>query len=1069
MDLSMTNLWLQGKEDMDVSFSQAEPAAINCRNEDLDVTAVNSDCLGSSEAVEASGKSFNQRNQIVPDDDSKLVLGLGPMPNLYSADSHSSGGNKVKLSATLFAHCTTTDHGLVLGISRGSSRNLQPTIVPGSNEHSHKRKNGKFLPLIDEGSTSARRKLGEYVPPLLFAPRSNDICLNGTPSEADVQQHLGTRYEADHDRYLNQHEVQLSPEPSATTDCSFAETSDTTAETSDTIACTSNGEQRSHQRHLKKCRFNGCSKGGRGASGLCISHGGGQRCQKPGCYKGAESRTAYCKGHGGGRRCQELGCTKSAEGKTEFCIAHGGGLRCGVQECSRAARGRSGLCIKHGGGKRCIMEGCTRSAEGYPGLCISHGGGRRCQYPDCGKGAQGGTMFCKSHGGGKRCISEGCTRGAEGSTMLCKGHGGGKRCLFEGDTACPKSVHGGTSFCVVHGGGKRCAAPGCTKSARGRTDCCVRHGGGRRCKSVGCHKSAQGSTDFCKAHGGGKRCAWSKGCEKFARGRSGLCSAHETLMASKEEPEYGQGTRMIGYGVFSGIGSSSWTAGSSMDHGISSSVPGASSDCGESLQDMPSGRLIPPQLLVPGSLKPSSFNLAGNGQEGGEGSRNQSFGLVVPEGRVHGGGLMSMLGGAGGNSIHITIAVCCHRYDDPEDKIGFQIYTGNKVGIQPPCGHDWWIRGSGEQPVEEEEDGTRSHGDGSVGLPHGRHGGDPAAAPAELPAAGPPRVSALARRGQRLHHGDAEPRQGPPLEPEHLRRLRRRRPVAVVNGNLQRELWRRRDGGNDGDVQLVATCNGLLCLCDDKEIGGVITLVNPATGETLPLPPLPYAGRFIGLHHQNRWHSAYSFACHPTSGRYKVVHVPCIFGHVCEFVGMRVLTLGQMSWREVPVGHEHGGASCNLSAGVISIDGATHWVTVGAATKVVSLDLEDERIISVVALPVAPAGPHHYHLTEVHGRLGIFICDPSVTTGVWVMEEEGRRWSRRYSLRGQCVPRPHFVYGEYVLTRERTSVYGHYRRKGSLLPGDVVRVSQRGEATFVANRSASASASNGEEECAVEA
>lgn len=649
MDLNMKNLWLHGTEHMDVSFSQAEPAAINCRNEDLDVTTVNGDCLGSSEAVEASRKSFNQRNQIVPDDDSRLVLGLGPMPNQYSAVSHSSGGNKVKLSGTLFVqHCTTTDPGLVLRISRGSSRNLQSTIVPGSKEHSHKRKNGIFFPLTDEGSTSARRKSGDYVLPLLFSPRSNDICLNRTPSETDVQQHLGTGYEAEHDRSLNQHDVELSPEPSATTDCSFTATSGA-------VACTDSREQKSHQRHLKKCRFNGCSKGGRGASGLCISHGGGQRCQKPGCNKGAESRTVYCKAHGGGRRCEELGCTKSAEGKTEFCIAHGGGHRCGVQECSKAARGRSGLCIKHGGGKRCIMEACARSAEGYPGLCISHGGGRRCQYPDCGKGAQGGTMFCKSHGGGKRCISEGCTKGAEGSTLLCKGHGGGKRCLFEGGAACPKSVHGGTSFCVVHGGGKRCATPGCTKSARGRTNCCVRHGGGKRCKSDGCDKSAQGSTDFCKAHGGGKRCAWSSGCEKFARGRSGLCSAHGTLMASKQELECGQGRGMIGYGVFSGIASSSSTAGSSMDHNmISSSVPGASSDCGESLQDLQIGRLIPPQLLVPGSLKPSSsFNLAGKDQEGGGGSRNQSFGLVVPEGRVHGGGLMSMLGGAGGNNIHV--------------------------------------------------------------------------------------------------------------------------------------------------------------------------------------------------------------------------------------------------------------------------------------------------------------------------------------------------------------------------------------------------------------------------------
>uniref|UniRef100_A0A0A9FQ90 Uncharacterized protein n=1 Tax=Arundo donax TaxID=35708 RepID=A0A0A9FQ90_ARUDO len=58
--------------------------------------------------------------------------------------------------------------------------------------------------------------------------------------------------------------------------------------------------------------------------------------------------------------------------------------------------------------------------------------------------------------------------------------------------------------------------------------------------------------------------------------------------------------------------------------------------------------LIPHQVLVPGSLKSSSLcGLAGNGREGG-GSRSQNFGLVVPEGRVHGGGLMSMLG-VGGN------------------------------------------------------------------------------------------------------------------------------------------------------------------------------------------------------------------------------------------------------------------------------------------------------------------------------------------------------------------------------------------------------------------------------------
>ncbi|CAO2821254.1 unnamed protein product [Amaranthus hypochondriacus] len=306
-----------------------------------------------------------------------------------------------------------------------------------------------------------------------------------------------------------------------------------------------NRSKQQRKTSVKTCQFPGCEKGARGASGRCISHGGGRRCQRFGCPKGAEGRTAFCKAHGGGRRCEHLGCTKSAEGRTSLCIAHGGGKRCGFHGgCNRAARGKSGLCIRHGGGKRCNIENCSKSAEGIVGLCIAHGGGRRCQYPECTKGAQGSTKFCKAHGGGKRCTFLGCTKGAEGSTDFCKGHGGGKRCSFEGGGVCTKSVHGGTLYCVSHGGGKRCAVPECTKSARGRTNFCVRHGGGKRCKAEGCEKSAQGSTDYCKAHGGGKRCLWGQlgsgfrgdcdiPCDKFARGKIGLCAAHGAQVQDK--------------------------------------------------------------------------------------------------------------------------------------------------------------------------------------------------------------------------------------------------------------------------------------------------------------------------------------------------------------------------------------------------------------------------------------------------------------------------------------------------------------------------------------------------------
>ncbi|CAA7402686.1 unnamed protein product [Spirodela intermedia] len=358
--------------------------------------------------------------------------------------------------------------------------------------------------------------------------------------------------------------------------------------------------------HTKPCSFQGCRKGARGASGLCIAHGGGRRCQREGCNKGAEGRTAYCKAHGGGRRCQFLGCTKSAEGRTDYCISHGGGRRCSREGCTKAARGKSGLCIRHGGGKRCQKENCTKSAEGHSGLCISHGGGRRCQFPGCSKGAQGSTIFCKAHGGGKRCSVLGCTKGAEGSTPYCKGHGGGKRCAFQGGNVCPKSVHGGTQFCVAHGGGKRCAISGCTKSARGRTDFCVRHGGGKRCRSEGCGKSAQGRTDFCKAHGGGKRCLWGQAgsnvgvgappCDRFARGKTSLCAAHGALI--QDRCVHGGGTLGL--------------ANAATHHRIKAS----------------------------------------SSEEGDDGSTCTRFlhprphSVTLPEGRVHGGILMAMLAGS---------------------------------------------------------------------------------------------------------------------------------------------------------------------------------------------------------------------------------------------------------------------------------------------------------------------------------------------------------------------------------------------------------------------------------------
>jgi F-box interacting protein len=238
-------------------------------------------------------------------------------------------------------------------------------------------------------------------------------------------------------------------------------------------------------------------------------------------------------------------------------------------------------------------------------------------------------------------------------------------------------------------------------------------------------------------------------------------------------------------------------------------------------------------------------------------------------------------------------------------------------------------------------------------------------------------------------------------------------------------------------MSVVGTCNGLVCLCDHR---GAITVANPVTRDALCVPPLPppcTAGR--GSCFGWSRHEAYSFAYLPTTGRYKVVHVPCVVNRA-SYDGAHVITLGDASWRDMPAGPD---AKCDLGYGVISVDGATYWASKGAE-KVMSLDLEDERVTSIASLPSVLLDSEdggRWHLAEVHGRLGIVfshVSSETEKTEVWVMEgattggqEIG--WSLWYVMQvstPRCPPEqwpnarrrgltwPLFVHGKHVLTWE---------------------------------------------------
>ncbi|KAD6795421.1 hypothetical protein E3N88_06317 [Mikania micrantha] len=146
----------------------------------------------------------------------------------------------------------------------------------------------------------------------------------------------------------------------------------------------------------------------------------------------------------------------------------------------------------------------------------------------------------------------------------------------------------GTNSSVAHKGGKKHVVPGCTKSACGRTNCYVNHSGGKQYKFF-----AHDITHVCKAHGGS-------------------------------------------HGLVSDPG-----PGSPNNRSLSSSSALSNSTC---WLGKPAKRrqLIPPQVLVPSSMKSSSFlpftRQSSSGTDNNGAKKNLE--LVVPEGRVHGGSLL---------------------------------------------------------------------------------------------------------------------------------------------------------------------------------------------------------------------------------------------------------------------------------------------------------------------------------------------------------------------------------------------------------------------------------------------
>ncbi|VAH25264.1 unnamed protein product [Triticum turgidum subsp. durum] len=190
--------------------------------------------------------------------------------------------------------------------------------------------------------------------------------------------------------------------------------------------------------------------------------------------------------------------------------------------------------------------------------------------------------------------------------------------------------------------------------------------------------------------------------------------------------------------------------------------------------------------------------------------------------------------------------------------------------------------------------------------------------------------------------------------------------VDDLSTGCHRVLWNGipRDLPHERRNVIVGTCNGLICLCNNRKVDGVITVINPVTGEKLSLPPLlsttgsPGSGYIVG------WHEEYGFGYHPTTGRHKVVHVAA-YDRKGNSHQVKVFTLGESSWRDVATGSV---PRCQYSAGIVGVNGTMYWAA-KRGRKLMALDLDHESLSFIKSL--LDVSPGSWNLTEVRGRLGV--------------------------------------------------------------------------------------------------
>ncbi|KAI3897830.1 hypothetical protein MKX03_021096 [Papaver bracteatum] len=178
----------------------------------------------------------------------------------------------------------------------------------------------------------------------------------------------------------------------------------------------------------------------------------------------------------------------------------------------------------------------------------------------------------------------------------------------------------------------------------------------------------------------------------------------------------------------------------------------------------------------------------------------------------------------------------------------------------------------------------------------------------------------------------------------------------------------------EGDVRLVGSCNGLICLSVERSYDKPDSstyndgyeesfyICNLIIGEVVNLP---------GMCISNRRKTVHGFGYHPLTNEYKVLRISYYgYGSINEppYKGqVEVYTLGSGSgWRSKGEIKYH--VWPNIHGGSVCVNGALHWLQEGSE-EIVAFDLADEKFYLLQAPPNGRQEPFSRRLGVFRGCL----------------------------------------------------------------------------------------------------